>query len=74
MKIKCLRGFVSSILTMEEGEVKEIELDAPTFEYWTSNGLIEEVKVILEEAVESNGNAQDTAAPSPEVVTTDENE
>jgi hypothetical protein len=57
MKIKCLRGFVSSILTMEEGEVKEIELEAPTFEYWTSNGLVEEVKEdTAPEAVNSNEN------------------
>jgi hypothetical protein len=54
MKIKCLRGFVSSVLTMEEGDVKEIELDAPTFEYWTSNGLVEEVKEPFEESVKTD--------------------
>jgi hypothetical protein len=51
MKIKCLKGFVSSILTMVEDEVKEIELDDPTFEYWSSSGLIEEVKETIEESV-----------------------
>jgi hypothetical protein len=51
MKIKCLKGFVSSILTMVEDEVKEIELDEPTFEYWSSSGLIEEVKETIKESV-----------------------
>jgi hypothetical protein len=45
-KIKCLRGFVSSILTMVEGEEKEIELDVGTFENWIELGLIEEVSEV----------------------------
>lgn len=32
------------ILSMEEGEVRELDLDQHTLNSWTESGLIEEVK------------------------------
>jgi hypothetical protein len=44
MKVKALKDFQSSIVSMEKGEVKEVELDEYTLKNWTENGFIEEVK------------------------------
>ncbi|WEG13999.1 hypothetical protein PU629_06420 [Pullulanibacillus sp. KACC 23026] len=46
MKIKALKGFHSAIVSMEKDEVREIELDEYTFENWSENGLVEEVKTV----------------------------
>lgn len=76
MKIKALRGFVSSITSMEAGDVKEVDLDEPTYQHWTSIGLIEEVK----EPPLSDAAGPDAVSPAPvvgnaapEAVTPDEN-
>jgi hypothetical protein len=47
MKIKALKEFQSPIVSMEKGEVKEVELDDYTLQNWTENGLIEEVKITM---------------------------
>jgi oligoribonuclease (3'-5' exoribonuclease) len=44
VKVKALKDFQSSILSMQEGETRELDLDEHTFESWTSSGLIEKVK------------------------------
>jgi hypothetical protein len=44
VKIKALKDIQSSIVFMEKGEVREIELDEYTLKNWTENSLIEEVK------------------------------
>jgi hypothetical protein len=45
MKVKALREFQSIILSMDEGEVRDLELDPYILDSWISSGLIEEVKV-----------------------------
>jgi hypothetical protein len=71
MKIKALKSFQSSIVNMDEGEIKDVELDEYTFENWTANGFIQEVK----EDSEPDAAAQDTGVgnEAPEAVNTDEN-
>jgi hypothetical protein len=54
MKVKALKAFQSTVLAMEENEVKKLELDASTLENWISSGLIEEVKEVLKKKVKSN--------------------
>jgi hypothetical protein len=54
MKVKALRNFQSIILSMEENEVRELELDASTSESWISSGLIEEVKEAPKRKVKVN--------------------
>lgn len=44
MKVKSLKDFQSSILSMHEGETRELNLDDHTLKSWIDSGLIEEVK------------------------------
>jgi hypothetical protein len=50
MKIKALKELYSSIANMKVDEEKELELDEPTFKYWTDCGLIEVVPETIETA------------------------
>jgi hypothetical protein len=56
MKIKALKTFYSAIVNMVEDEVKDVEIDAYTFENWVENGLIEEVKQSGKKSVQTNEN------------------
>jgi hypothetical protein len=54
MKVKALKDFQSTVLSMEENEVRKLELDASTLENWISSGLIEEVKEVPIKKVKAN--------------------
>jgi hypothetical protein len=56
MKIKAIKTFYSAIVNMVEDEVKEVELDAYTFENWVANGLMEEVKQLGKKSVPTDEN------------------
>jgi DNA repair photolyase len=54
MKVKALKDFQSTVLSMEENEVRKLELDASTLENWISSGLIEAVKEAPKKKVKAN--------------------
>jgi hypothetical protein len=54
MKIKALKEFQSMILSMDEGEVRDLELDSYILNSWIGSGLIEEVKKVNKKSVKTN--------------------
>lgn len=54
MKVKALKDFQSTVLSMTENEIRKLELDTSTLENWISSGLIEEVKEVPKKKVKAN--------------------